>query len=103
MPPCASTMRTASSTAHSSWGLTVQPENRVSISCSSGVSVIFPPVVGTRFTQTSTFTASPHAFIRAFSGSNRGRFPTTATVTGYRSPKYSTASCAPSWACSRGR
>ena len=59
LPPCASTMRTASSTAHSSCGLTVNPRYRVSISCSSAVRVTRPPVAGTRLTQTRTFTLSP--------------------------------------------
>src|SRR5262249_52448795 len=44
-----------------------------------------------------------HERMRAFSGSNSGRLPATATVTGYRSPKYSTRSFVPSTACSGGR
>ena len=54
-PPCASTIRTASSAAHSSCGLTVKPRWRVEIARSSSVSTILPPVSGTRLTQTSTF------------------------------------------------
>ena len=38
-----------------------------------------------------------------FSGSNSGRAPTTATVTGYSSAKYCTNSLVPSTACSGGR
>ena len=41
--------------------------------------------------------------IRAFSGSNSGAEPATATVTGYRSPKYSTRSRVPTLATSAGR
>src|ERR1700682_839644 len=44
-----------------------------------------------------------HARIREFSGSNSGVAPATATVTGYRSPMYSTARLAPTTACSGGR
>ena len=40
---------------------------------------------------------------RSLSGSNSGVEPATATVTGKRSPMYSTASCAPTVACSGGR
>ena len=40
---------------------------------------------------------------RSFSGSNSGVEPATATVTGYRSPRYSTASARPASACSAGR
>ena len=43
------------------------------------------------------------ARMRRFSGSNSGRAPTTATVTGYRSAKYSTNKRLPSTACSGGR
>src|SRR5689334_630598 len=55
VPPPASTIRTASSTAHSSCGLTVKARNFVSIARSSGVSVILPAVAGTRLTQTRMF------------------------------------------------
>ena len=44
-----------------------------------------------------------HDLMRAFSGSKIGVEPTTATVTGYRSAMYSTASSPPSTACSGGR
>src|SRR4029077_5014300 len=44
-----------------------------------------------------------HDRMRVFSGSNRGVEPTTATVTGKRSPMYCTASCSPSTARSGGR
>src|SRR4051794_17928871 len=54
-PPPASTIRTASSTAHSSCGLIVNPRCRVSISSPSAVRKIRPPVAGTRLTQTRTF------------------------------------------------
>ena len=54
-PPCCSTSRTASSAPHSSCGETVNPRCRVWIACSSSVSVILPPVSGTRLTQTRTF------------------------------------------------
>src|SRR5207245_1690576 len=40
---------------------------------------------------------------RAFCGSKSGVGPTTATVAGYCSPKYSTASLVPAFACSGGR
>ena len=60
LPPCASTIRTASSTAHSSCGLTVKPRWRVSIAEPSAVRTIRPPVAGTRLTQTRMFT-SPDA------------------------------------------
>jgi len=43
---------TASSTAHSSCGLTVNPDIAVSMSSPSGVSLIVPPTMGTRLTQT---------------------------------------------------
>ena len=77
-PPCCSTRRTASSTAHSSCGLIVKPRWRVSIACSSGVRTIRPPVIGTRLTQTRTFTSGSSQF----SGSKSGVEPATATVTG---------------------
>src|SRR5262249_15348692 len=54
-PPFASTSRTASSTAHSSWGLTVKPRYRVSISRSPSTRRMRPAVAGTRLTQTRTF------------------------------------------------
>ena len=57
-PPCCSISRTASSTPHSSCGLTVKPRWRVEIARSSSVSTIFPPVRGTRLTQTRTFIGS---------------------------------------------
>ena len=50
-PPPASTIRTASSTAHSSCGLIVKPRWRVWISCASSLRTIRPPVIGTRLTQ----------------------------------------------------
>ena len=52
----------------------------MSIACSSAVSVIRAPVSGTRLTQTRTFTRQLRT--RVFSGSNSGREPATATVTG---------------------
>src|SRR4051794_4875817 len=55
-PPSFSTMRTASSTPHSSCGLIVWPRNFVSIACPSAVSTMRPPVCGTRLTQTRMFT-----------------------------------------------
>src|SRR6185437_979760 len=51
-PPNRSTSRTASSTAHSSCGLIVNPDVFVSTARWSAVSVITPPTVGTRLTQT---------------------------------------------------
>ncbi len=51
-PPDRSVICTASSTAHSSWGLTVNPDSRVSTSWPSGVTTTLPPTIGTRFTQT---------------------------------------------------
>ena len=71
-------MRTASSTPHSSCGEIVKPRCCVSIACSSSVSTIFPPVIGTRFTQTE----DPHALTLAFSGSKTGVESFVATVTG---------------------
>ena len=56
-PVCASTIRTASSTAHSSCGETVKPRCFVSSACASSVSTIFPPVIGTRLTQTRILTS----------------------------------------------
>ena len=44
-----------------------------------------------------------HERMRVFSGSKIGVEPATATVTGYCSAMYSTASCSPSRACSGGR
>src|SRR5207244_11844065 len=44
-----------------------------------------------------------HDRMRAFSGSNRGVEPATATVTGYCSPRYSTRSDVPTFATSGGR
>src|SRR5437660_12739037 len=44
-----------------------------------------------------------HERIRSLSGSKIGVEPATATVTGYRSLRYSTASCSPTFACSGGR
>ena len=43
------------------------------------------------------------ARMRSLSGSKIGVEPATATVTGKRSPMYSTASCSPTTACSGGR
>src|ERR1022692_1190885 len=45
----------ASSTAHSSCGLIVNPDIAVSRSSPSGVSLIVPPTMGTRLTQTQIF------------------------------------------------
>src|SRR5439155_24382254 len=90
--------------AHSSCGLIVNPRYRVSISCPSGVRVIWPAVAGTRLMQVRTFIAARDQLLtRVFCGSNSGVGPTTATVAGYRSPKYSTASLVPTLACSGGR
>ena len=91
-PPNRSTSRTASSTAHSSCGLMVNPDALVSMARESAVSVIAPPTVGTRLTQTrismAAFTASATP-----AGSNTA--PWDATVTGYGSPMYSTSSGVP--------
>ena len=106
LPPCRSTRRTASSTAHSSCGLTVNPDIRVSTSWPSAVTTILPPTIGTRLTQTAISTIVPPApqlLTRSLSGSNSGVEPATATVTGYCSPRYSTASRLPSTAYSAGR
>ena len=54
----------------------------MSISCPSAVSTIRPPVAGTRLTQTRTSIGVAQLRIRAFSGSNSGVAPATATVTG---------------------
>ncbi len=101
-PPWRSTSRTASSTAHSSCGLTVNPDIRVSTSWPSAVTTILPPTIGTRLTHTRISTCR-QLLTRSFSGSNSGVEPATATVTGYRSPRYSTASARPATACSAGR
>ncbi len=53
-PPCASTSRIASSTAHSSCGLVVNARFRASTARWSAVSVIWAPGAGTRFTHAST-------------------------------------------------
>ena len=74
----ASTIRTASSTAHSSCGLIVKPRCRVWISCASSVRTILPPVIGTRLTQTSI----SHERILAFSGSKIAVEPATSTRVG---------------------
>src|SRR5690606_15795566 len=52
LPPCLSTSRTASSTAHSSCGPMVNPRWRVSMSRPSSVSGTLAPGAGTRLTQT---------------------------------------------------
>src|SRR5438132_4324457 len=70
----------------------------------SGVSVIWPAVAGTRLMQTRTsMGARSQLRTRVFCGSKSGVGPTTATVAGYCSPKYSTASLVPAFACSGGR
>src|ERR1700722_17684582 len=86
-PPNRSASRTASSTAHSSCGLMVNPDALVSMAWLSAVSVIAPPTVGTRLTQTRISMAGPSQRIRAPAGSNTA--PWDATVTGYGSPTYS--------------
>ena len=53
VPPSRSVICTASSTAHSSCGLIVNPDIRVSTSCPSAVTTILPPTIGTRLTQTA--------------------------------------------------
>src|SRR4051794_2153933 len=63
VPPFDSTIRTASSTAHSSCGLTVNPRNFVSIACSSAVRLILPAVAGTRLTQTRTRMSGLHTAV----------------------------------------
>ena len=55
-PPSRSVICTASSTAHSSCGLTVKPDIVVSTSSPSGVTMIAPPTIGTRLTQTQIST-----------------------------------------------
>jgi len=99
-PPKRSHSRTASSTAHSSCGLIVNPDIRVSTESPSPASMIVPPTVGTRLTQTRISTATPHR-IREPDGSNTA--PEPATVTGYRSPMYSTSSFVPGAAAHEGR
>ena len=78
LPPCASTIRTASSTAHSSCGLTVKPRYRVSIAEPSAVRTIRPPVARHALDADEDV----HERMRVFSGSNSGVAPATATVTG---------------------
>ena len=78
-PPNRSTSRTASSTAHSSCGLIVKPDALVSIARRSAVSVIAPPTVGTRLTQTKISITAAHR-IRSPAGSNTAAC--AATVTG---------------------
>src|SRR5262249_41413478 len=58
VPPIRSVIWTASSTAHSSCGLTVKPDMVTSTSSPSGVTAIAPPTIGTRFTQTQISTPS---------------------------------------------
>src|SRR3954454_12228549 len=88
-------IRTASSTAHSSCGLTTKPRNFVSMSRLSTVSVIRPPVAGTRLTQTSTFTETPlapDALVgrveqrRAARDGDRHRVPLPKVLNGERRP-----------------
>ena len=102
VPPSRSASWTPSSTAHSSCGLTVNPDIRVSTSCPSELTMTLPPTIGTRLTQTR-ISIGGQLRIRAFSGSNSGVEPTTATVTGYCSARYSTASRLPAVACAEGR
>ena len=97
-PPNRSTSRTASSTAHSSCGLIVNPDVLVSMARLSAVSVSTPPTVGTRLTQTRISIAHR---IRSPEGSNTA--PWEATVTGYCSPMYSTSSGVPTADSSAGR
>ncbi len=99
-PPNRSTSRTASSTAHSSCGLIVKPDVFVSIARRSAVSVIAPPTVGTRLTQTRISITAAHR-IRSPAGSNTA--PCDATVTGYCSPRYSASSGVPTSATEAGR
>ena len=54
VPPPASAIFTASSTAQLSCGLTVNPTNRASTDCASAVSSTSPDESGTRFTHTRT-------------------------------------------------
>ena len=89
-PLFASISRTPSSTPHSSCGLIVKPRCCVLIARASSVNRMRPPVIGTRLMQAAIRT--PYARMRVFSGSNRGVAPATATLTGYRSPMYSTRS-----------
>ena len=58
VPPVRSAICTASSTAHSSCGLTVNPDMRVSTSWPSDVSTTRPPTIGTRLTQARTCSCS---------------------------------------------
>src|SRR5690348_13793968 len=58
-PPVASASRIASSTAHSSCGLTVKPTCRPSTACASSVSRIWLEESGTRLMQTSTCRPAP--------------------------------------------
>ena len=74
----ASTIRTASSTPHSSCGLIVKPRWSVRIACSSSVSTIFPPVMRHALHADQ----EPHERMRVFSGSKIGAEPTKSTVTG---------------------
>src|SRR5207244_4002105 len=71
-------------------GLIVKPRCGVVIARASSVNRMRPPVIGTRLMQAAIRT--PYARMRVFSGSNRGVAPATATLTGYRSPMYSTRS-----------
>ena len=77
-PPPASTIRTASSTPHSSCGLIVKPRCFVSSACASAVSTMRPPVIGTRLTQHE----DPHERILSFSGIEGRLEPTISTVAG---------------------
>src|SRR5690242_15015322 len=58
-PPSRSVICTASSTAHSSCGLTVKPDIDTSMSMPSGSTMIAPPTIGTRLTQTQISTSAP--------------------------------------------
>ena len=98
-PPCASTSRTASSTPHSSCGLIVKPRWRVSIACSSSVSTIRPPVIGTRLTQTEDLSRPDPRVLgvedrRRAGDRDRDRVALAHVLDG---------SCSPTTACSGGR
>ena len=79
LPPVAAATWTASSTAHSSWVLTVKPAYRPSTDWASSVRTTSPDESTTRFTQTSTSVMSP---IRSLAGSSSGVASTEPTVTG---------------------
>src|SRR5262245_32646534 len=100
--PAGGTSRPAGGTSRPAGGTSPRSSRR-SYDSESHRRVEVPPRARIWVIRTFEQAGAGHERILALSGSNRGVEPTTATLTGYCSPRYSTSSGAPTFATSGGR